>query len=133
METIRVLFAASVDRHIQAFHLPYISLLNKKGIDVDVVSFGNLYFPNVKKKINIEFPRSPFNLFKFLKSFHLVRKLLKENNYKFIHTHTPTTSLIIRLANITVSLKNKSKIIYTAHGFHFYQGSKIINWLIYFI
>jgi hypothetical protein len=28
--------------------------------------------------------------------------------------------------------KNRAKIIYTAHGFHFYKGALLINWFIYY-
>src|SRR5699024_3794429 len=42
--------------------------------------------------------------------------------------HTPIASAIARV----VCKKTNTKCIYTAHGFHFYKGAPIINWLIFY-
>ncbi|MFA6729954.1 MAG: glycosyltransferase family 4 protein [Candidatus Izemoplasmatales bacterium] len=60
-----------------------------------------------------------------------IKKLISNGNYDVVHVHTPIASVITRIA--CKSLKKKSiKVIYTAHGFHFFKGATIINWLVYY-
>ena len=53
---------------------------------------------------------------------------MKENQYEFIHCHTPIGAVIGRFA----AHKTQRKVIYTAHGFHFYKGCPIQNWILYY-
>ena len=36
------------------------------------------------------------------------------------------------LARLAAKSTGFSKVIYTAHGFHFYKGAPLINWLMYY-
>ena len=54
---------------------------------------------------------------------YLLKKILKEQQYDIIHCHTPVGALIARIATIDVRKQGISKVIYTAHGFHFYKGA----------
>ena len=56
---------------------------------------------------------------------------MKENKYDIIHCNTPMGGVIARLVAKKYR-KNGMKVIYTAHGFHFYKGAPLINWLIYY-
>lgn len=80
------------------------------------------------KQFQIGFTRTPYHLMKLLKSFRTLRKLIKSEQYDGIHCHTPVAGLIARIA----ALNTKTKVIYTAHGFHFYKKAPIKNWLIYY-
>ncbi|KHE69248.1 glycosyltransferase family 4 protein, partial [Halobacillus sp. BBL2006] len=57
--------------------------------------------------------------------------LINENQYKIVHCHTPMGGVLARLAARSAR-KNGTKVIYTAHGFHFCKGAPIANWLIYY-
>ena len=37
-----------------------------------------------------------------------------------------------RLAAKKLWKRHKIKVIYTAHGFHFYKGAPVLNWLLYY-
>lgn len=37
-----------------------------------------------------------------------------------------------RLAAYKLRKQGKLKVIYTAHGFHFYTGAPLVNWLVYY-
>jgi len=54
--------------------------------------------------------------------------LLTDNEYDFIHCHSPIGGVIARLA----AHKKKTPVVYTAHGFHFYKGAPLKNWLVYY-
>lgn len=80
---------------------------------------------------HIGFLRSPFSL----KSFSIYRqtkKLIRNNNFDIIHCHTPIVSIFTRLAAMKLRRKNKTKVVYTAHGFHFYDGCPKKNWILYY-
>ena len=40
--------------------------------------------------------------------------------------------MLTRLAARRARQKDHTRVIYTAHGFHFYKGSPMINWIIYY-
>lgn len=60
-----------------------------------------------------------------------IRKIVNAKHYEIVHCHTPIVSACTRIACKEVRNKG-TKVIYTAHGFHFYSGAPLINWLIYF-
>jgi glycosyltransferase EpsD len=60
-----------------------------------------------------------------------LKEIITDNNYKVIHCHTPIPGVLTRLAAIKAR-KNGAKILYTAHGFHFYKGGPLKNWLFYY-
>lgn len=72
--------------------------------------------------------RNPADLKNNLKAYKIVIKLIKENHYEFIHCHTPIGSVIGRIA----AHFTHTKIVYTAHGFHFFKGAPLKNWLLYY-
>lgn len=65
---------------------------------------------------------------KNISAYKQVVDLIREYKYKFIHCHTPIGSVIARCA----AHKTNTPIIYTAHGFHFYKGAPLKNWLVYY-
>lgn len=80
------------------------------------------------KWFHISATRKPHDIKNNLPAYKQVVKLIKEYDYEFIHCHTPIGSVIGRIA----AHFTKTKIIYTAHGFHFYKGAPLINWLLYY-
>lgn len=77
---------------------------------------------------NIPFSRSSIRINKHIKSYIEFCELLKNRKYDFIHTQTPIASVISRIA----AKKYKIPVIYTAHGFHFFKGAGIRNWILFF-
>ena len=73
---------------------------------------------------------SPFSL-KNLKAIITLKNILKNGNYNILHCHTPMGAVVARLAGKSFR-KNGLKIIYTAHGFHFYKGAPILNWIMFY-
>lgn len=60
-----------------------------------------------------------------------IRNLVEANHYDIVHCHTPIVAACARLA-CRKARKQGTKVFYTAHGFHFYKGAPLANWLIYF-
>jgi adenylate cyclase class IV len=58
--------------------------------------------------------------------------VIKNGEYDIVHCHTPNASVITRLVCRRFRKKTGLKVFYTAHGFHFYRGAPLINWLLYY-
>lgn len=80
------------------------------------------------KIINIDLDRSPYSRNNITAYKQLV-DFIKKENIDYIHCNTPVGGLLGRLAGKKCKVK---KVIYQAHGFHFYKGAPLKNWLIYY-
>jgi len=78
---------------------------------------------------HIDFLRSPFSL-KSFRAYKETKELLASENYDIVHCHTPIVSVFTRHA--IKKLNQKPRLVYTAHGFHFYKGCSLFNWLTYY-
>lgn len=126
----KILFVATIDQHIRHFHYPFLEWFKKNGYEVHVASNGEEELLYVDKKHNISFERSPFKI-NNIKAYIQLKKLMEDYDYKLVHCHTPMGGAISRLASIS-SRKRGLKVLYTAHGFHFYKGAPSMNWLFYY-
>ena len=126
----KVLFSATVDSHILSFHLPFLKWFKENGYEVHVATNGDAEIPYCDKKIKIHFERSPFKL-NNIKAIFELRKILLKEKYDIIHTHTPMGSVVTRLA-AKRARKHGTRVIYTAHGFHFFKGAPLLNWALFY-
>ena len=81
------------------------------------------------KIFDISCSRSPLS-FDNIKAIKQIRNLAKE--YDIVHCHTPLAGMSTRIACRKLRKKQGLKVIYTAHGFHFYKGAPKKNWIIYY-
>jgi glycosyltransferase involved in cell wall biosynthesis len=88
----------------------------------------NCYHEMGCKVFQISTSRSPFSAGN-LRAIIQIKKIAKD--YDIIHCHTPLAGMATRIGCRGLRKKGK-KVIYTAHGFHFYSGCPLKNWLIYF-
>lgn len=126
-----ILIVTTVQSTIEAFLIPHIKMLEQKGYIVWLATNISKEIVNELKDnkwINISFSRNPFSK-NSLKAIKNMRKLIKNNNFEFIHFHTPVAAFLGRYAAMKEKQKNT---IYTAHGFHFFKGAPLKNWLIYY-
>lgn len=132
----KILLTATVQSHIAQFHNPLIKILKEHEYEIHVAAKDNLAeknglkLANIDKIFDIPFARSPkskdnYNAYKELK------KIINSNHYDLIHCNTPMGGVITRLA-AKDERKKGTKVIYTAHGFHFYKGASLFNWIIYY-
>ena len=126
----KILFIATITDHFYYFHLPYLKLFHDAGWEVHVAGKGDRKLPNCDVQHEISIDRSPFSAAN-IKAYKEIKKIIDEGNFDIIHCHTPMGGMLARLA---ASKKRKSgtSVLYTAHGFHFYKGAPVLNWLIYY-
>ena len=127
----KILIVASSYVHIRAFLIPHIKQLVSDGWVVNVASENDgTIIPYAHAQIDIPVKRSPFHPSNLLAIQKLLRHLDKER-YDIINCHTPIGAMIVRMASFKAR-RMGTKIIYMAHGFHFYQGAPFINWAVYY-
>lgn len=127
----KVLFVSNVLSHIYAFHLPYINWFKQNGFEVHVMANSNgQEAKGFDKYFDVKIERSPFSL-KNIVAYKEAKKIIDSERYDIVHCHTPMGGVIGRLASRKIR-KQGAKVLYTAHGFHFYNGAPRINWLLYY-
>lgn len=131
----KVLFVATVVKtHINVFHLPYIKMFKDYGYETVVAAKNDcdneiVDIPNCDRYIDVPFSRNPFS-FKNIKAYRMLKRLIDEEHFDIVQCNTPIGGVVARLA---VGKKNKNtKVFYIAHGFHFFEGSSILSWLLYY-
>ncbi len=123
-------FIASVTGHIKCFHLPYLEYFKTAGYETYVLTKDKEAIDFCDRHISIPFERSPFSKNTF-KAYRELKRVIDKENFDIIHCHTPVAAFLTRLAT-RGARKKGTKVLYTAHGFHFFKGAPLLNWLIYF-
>lgn len=83
-----------------------------KGVDYDITFYNQNIYRNI------------FDIKNNWKGYRYLCKMLEEHpDIEIIHCNTPIGGVIGRLCG----KKYNKKVIYTAHGFHFYKGAPLIN------
>lgn len=134
---MKILLTATVQSHICQFHRPLVEMLREHGdCEIHVAARNNLAEKNglkldfVDQVFDVPFERSPFDP-KNIHAYRELKRILTENQYDFIHCNTPVGGVVTRLAARSLRKKG-TKVFYTAHGFHFYEGAPKKNWLTYY-
>lgn len=133
----RVLYVATVVKtHIMHFHIPYLKMFKEAGWHTAVVARNDYEDPSecnipyCDEHIDIAFERSPLK-WANVKAYRKLKKIIDEGNYDIVHCHTPVAAMLTRFAAIKAR-KRGTKVFYTAHGFHFFKGAPLLNWMVYF-
>lgn len=132
----KVLFSATLVRgHIAKFHIPYLRWFKDQGWETWVAAKndypdGICEIPYCDHFVNIDFARSPFSK-QTVVAYKQLRSLFENEHFDIVHTHTPVGGVLTRLA-ARDARRNGTKVIYTAHGFHFYNGAPFVNWALWY-
>lgn len=133
---MKILYVATVLSHICQFHLPYLRMLKEQGHEIHVAARDNLAVKNglqlryADRHIEIPFERSPFDR-RNIRAYRLLKKLINQECYDLIVCNTPVGGVLTRLA-AKKARKRGTKVVYIAHGFHFFKGAPVKNWLLYY-
>lgn len=127
----KALIVTTIQSTIEAFLVPHIKFLEQNGYEVVIAT--NI-FKEISKDLknnryfNLPFSRNPLSKQNF-KAMVVLKKIMRDEKFDMIYVHTPIAAFISRY----VAMKEKQKnVIYMAHGFHFFKGAPLINWLIYY-
>lgn len=142
----KALVTASVASMLDLFNMDNIHILQELGYEVHVAAnfeFGSITsqervdaFRNELKQAGIKayhipIPRSIKDMRNIIRSYRQMKRLCMEQQYEIVHTQSPIGGVVTRLA-IKKQRKSGTKVLYTAHGFHFYKGAPVQNWLLFY-
>lgn len=142
----KALIITSVASMVDQFFLPSMYLLQDIGYDVHVAcnfEKGNTCsderVEELKQTLNIhnitfyqvDFERNVFKFSQNSRAYNQLRRIIKTNDFHLIHCHSPIGGLLGRLAARKLRKKG-TRVFYTAHGFHFFRGAPLKNWLLYY-
>lgn len=145
MKKPKALIVASVASMIDQFNMANIKLLQQMNYEVHIacnfVDGGTIPSNKViglKKNLDdldvtyyqVDFDRNPISLIENFKALQQMKTIMKKN-YDLVHSHSPIGGAIARLT-ANKYRKKGLKSIYTAHGFHFYEGAPWKNWVLYY-
>lgn len=140
----KALMIASMASMLDNFNTNNIELLYKMGYEITLAANFENEDSNSKERVQnfknkmqeihrikqIDFTRRLANIKGNIKSYKQVKGLANED-FSLVHCHSPICAAMTRLA-FCRKRKAGTKVIYTAHGFHFYKGAPLKNWLLFF-
>lgn len=133
----KILFISNLSNRITSFVTASIEAAHSLDIEFyQAANWGNTEISQIQSDeqqygIHIKsfpFSRNPLSKSNF-KAYKELVQFIKTEKIDYIHCNTPTGGLLGRLAGKKCKVK---KVIYQAHGFHFYKGAPLKNWLLYY-
>lgn len=130
---MKKILVTSTDVMMAQFLIPHIEYLVQSGYKVDVACSKVQGFEDevhnrlqgIAKVSFVELKRSPVSM-KNMHGLIQLKKLICKGNYNLIWTNEPVMGTMTRIAAIGA----KSKVLYFAHGFHFFKGASKKRWLL---
>lgn len=139
----KVLIVATTASMIEQFNLHNIKILQRLGIEVHVGTnfenpgtITNDLSESLKTKLKkmdviyhqLDFPRGIGSHKRNKFVLNQICAVIKKHKISGIHAHSPLGGIIGRRA----AHKMNIKVLYTAHGFQFFKGGPIKDWLVFF-
>ena len=135
----KALIIATVAGFIANFEQNDILILQNMNYEVHVL--GDMDACSNKEKLkkmlqlgviphDIKIRRNPFKKENII-AYREIIKVIKEEKFDLVHCHTPMGGVLGRLAAKKYR-KSGTKVIYTAHGFHFCKNAPKKNWLLFY-
>lgn len=133
----KILFISNISSKISSFVTASISAAHN--LNIDFYQTANWQSASKEQKFadeqeyaikinSIPISRNPFAVANLTAYKELV-ELIKREEIDYIHCNTPVGGLLGRFAGRKCKVK---KVIYQVHGFHFYKGAPLLNWLLYY-
>lgn len=105
-------YAANMDEPFYSFRQEELTALGVRGHHISVA-------------------RSPFMLGWNARALHTLVQIVRSCSINLIHCHEPMGGVLGRLVSALVP-QQKIQVVYTAHGFHFYEGAPLVNRTVYY-
>lgn len=132
----KALLVTHVSGFVPQFEMNNVKILKELGYEIHYASnFRNPSYGDDNNDLKgtgiichqIDFVRSPLNI-QNIRAFCQLTGLLRREHFDLVHCHNPMSAALTRLA---ARCTRTAPLLYTAHGFHFYQGAPLYMWLIY--
>lgn len=138
----KVLLVTRVSGFVPQFEMNNVKILQEMGYEIHyAANYDTVVYGNDNQRLegtgiirhHIPFGRSPFSP-DVWHCYKQLKALLLKEKFDLIHCHMPMTGIIARKAaqKVRRMTGRNIQVIYTAHGFHFFRGAPVKNWIYYF-
>ena len=121
----RLLMVTTVVDTLDAFLLPFASHFRAQGWRVDAMAHNVSTSSQSREAFDhtweVTWSRNPLDPRNMFRTPKAIRALVKREGYDIVHVHTPVSAFVTRYALRGLRKKGRPRVIYTAHGFHFYD------------
>jgi glycosyltransferase involved in cell wall biosynthesis len=127
----KLLIVTTISETLTSFLLPFAEHFRKQGWRVDAMSQGVSQSPECLAAFDrvweIKWSRNPLDPRNLIIAPPLIQNIVKREEYDLVHVHTPVAAFVTRYALRNLRKSRKIRVIYTAHGFHFYEGGNLLK------
>lgn len=133
----KALLVTHVSGFVPQFEMNNVRLLQNIGYEIHyATNYNNPSYGTDNKRLygtgiichQIDFVRSPYSIKNF-RAYNQLKRLMSIEKFDLIHCHNPMSGVLTRLAGHATKTE---PLFYTAHGFHFFQGAALWNWVTYY-
>ena len=121
-----LLIITTIPDTLTAFLLPFARHFRTLGWRVDAMASGISICEKCKDEFEhlweVEWSRNPLDPRNLLLAPRQIQAAMQQGEYDIVHAHTPVAAFVTRYALRNYRNQVKTKVIYTAHGFHFHSG-----------
>lgn len=129
----------STDSMMKQFLEPHVINLVENGFEVEIACSEVLdRFKEVREDLqdyvkihHLSLKRNPLTVLHHIKGCKELKEIIRNGHFDLIWTNEPVMGVITRLA-AQEARKSGTKVLYMVHGFHFYKGVSLINWMLYY-
>ena len=130
--------AKGLDSFVNKFLIPFLRAIQNEGWGTGVAAKDDRSSQSGRKEgvdgcetyYDISFGISDLQIPNPCALFSMIQ-IMKDERYDVVHCHTAVAAAITRMAAFLMR-KRRPIIVYTTHGFHFYKGSPIYRWLLFY-
>lgn len=123
----KMLFISNIINRITNFSYPSIEAGQALGYEFHMAAnFSGFQDDTAKYNVTIhhlDLARNPFQI-KNMRAYKQLLNLIQEEKFDVIHCNTPVGGVLGRFCGKKAKVP---KVIYSAHGFHFYKGAPFVN------
>jgi glycosyltransferase involved in cell wall biosynthesis len=117
----------TVPSTLRGFLLPFAEAFAARGWRVDAAADGVSSCAECvgafDRVWDVRWSRNPLAPGNLLRAPRTLRDLVAREGYDLVHVHTPVAGFVARFA-LRELRRRQVRVIYTAHGFHFYRGGR---------
>lgn len=122
----KLLMVTTVPSTLRSFLLPFAAHFRAQGWQVDAMACGVSMSAECQQGFDrvweVKWSRNPLDPRNLLAAPQVIREIVTREKYNIVHVHTPVAAFVTRFALKDLRARLGVKVIYTAHGFHFYTG-----------
>ncbi|PAX60013.1 glycosyltransferase family 4 protein [Brunnivagina elsteri] len=127
----KILMVTTIPATLKGFLLPFARHFRNRGWQVDAMASGVSTCATCQELFDqvweVEWSRNPLDPRNLMTTPNVIQDVVRQEHYDIVHVHTPVAAFVTRYALRNLRKQLRTRVIYTAHGFHFHPGGKALK------